>query len=233
MELPEHNNIIQLEIPQSDEIFYFNHDVYDESLHSSHISKEKFNFILTECEKVVCQSHVKKERYDKQDLKLWIYILGIITLITFIIFLIILYYTPRYKHCKDLYWTSITFGLIGIIIIIIILLYNLLNKKVIGKDIDDFVSEDLEIYLSSIQKQLHHGIKFNYDKKRRMIIMSYPNNVIKKSKSKRNEYALLSDQNLLNSNDNRNYNFLDVNSNNNIDSEYHKLNKTNGKKKGE
>ena len=66
-----------------------------------------------------------------------------------------------------------------------------------------------------------------------MIIMSYPNNVIKKSKSKRNEYALLSDQNLLNSNDNRNYNFLDVNSNNNIDSEYHKLNKTNGKKKGE
>jgi len=233
MELPDQYKYEKLEIPQSDEIFYFDHDVYDESILGSLIPKENFNYILTECEKVVCQSHVKKENFDKQELKTWIYVFGVVILVIFLIFLIILYYSPRYKEGKNLYKISIGFALSGIFIIIILLLYNVFKSKRVGKDIDDFVSEDLEIYLSSIQKQLHHGIKFNYDKKRRMIIMSYPNNVIKKSKSKRNEYALLSDQNLLNSNDNRNYNFLDVNSNNNIDSEYHKLNKTNGKKKGE
>ncbi len=233
MELPDQYKYEKLEIPQSDEIFYFDHNVYDESILGSLIPKENFNYILTECEKVICKSHVKKENFDKQELRTWIYVFGGIILIVFLIFLIILYYSPRYKEGKNLYKISIGFALSGIFIIIILLLYNVFKSKRVGKDIDDFVSEDLEIYLSSIQKQLHHGIKFNYDKKRRMIIMSYPNNVIKKSKSKRNEYALLSDQNLLNSNDNRNYNFLDVNSNNNIDSEYHKLNKTNGKKKGE
>ena len=238
MELPAQNKYEKLEIPQSDEIFYFDHDVYDESILGPFIPKENFNYILTECEKIVCKSHVKKEKFDKQELKTWIYVFGGIILIIFLIFLIILYYSPRYKEGKNLYLISIGFALFGIFIIVILLFYNIFKSKNVGKEIDDFVSEDLIKYLSTIQKELSNEIIFSYDKKKKMIIMNYP---LEKKKEtlrrlrleKRNEVALNSEHNLLPSKDLKNLSNLELFSNNNyIGTNFSKLQK-NGKRKGE
>ena len=160
MDLSAKKRITQIKIPQSEEIFYFDHDVYDESILGPFIPKENFNYILTECEKIVCKSHVKKEKFDKQELKTWIYVFGGIILIIFLIFLIILYYSPRYKEGKNLYLISIGFALFGIFIIVILLFYNIFKSKRVGKDIDDFVSEDLKIYLTTIQKEISNEVVF-------------------------------------------------------------------------
>ena len=240
MELPDQYKYEKLEIPQSDEIFYFDHDVYDESILGSLIPKENFNYILTECEKVVCQSHVKKENFDKQELKTWIYVFGVVILVIFLIFLIILYYSPRYKEGKNLYKISIGFALSGIFIIIILLLYNVFKSKRVGKDIDDFVSEDLKKYLNTIQNKLNNDIIFSYDKTKKMITMNYPkeykNENLKKLRlEKRNEVALNSEHNLLNSKDLKNIHNGEIFPiiNNYNDSEFNKFQKKNGKTKGE
>ena len=238
MELPAQNKYEKLEIPQSDEIFYFDHDVYDESILGPFIPKENFNYILTECEKIVCKSHVKKEKFDKQELKTWIYVFGGIILIIFLIFLIILYYSPRYKEGKNLYLISIGFALFGIFIIVILLFYNIFKSKNVGKEIDDFVSEDLIKYLSTIQKELSNEIIFSYDKKKKMIIMNYPLENKKETLrrlrlEKRNEVALNSEHNLLPSKDLKNLSNLELFSNNNYNgTDFNKLQK-NGKRKGE
>ena len=238
MELPAQNKYEKLEIPQSDEIFYFDHDVYDESILGPFIPKENFNYILTECEKIVCRSHVKKEKFDKQELKTWIYVFGGIILIIFLIFLIILYYSPRYKEGKNLYLISIGFALFGIFIIVILLFYNIFKSKNVGKEIDDFVSEDLIKYLSTIQKELSNEIIFSYDKKKKMIIMNYPLENKKETLrrlrlEKRNEVALNSEHNLLPSKDLKNLSNLELFSNNNYNgTDFSKLQK-NGKRKGE
>ena len=238
MELPAQNKYEKLEIPQSDEIFYFDHDVYDESILGPFIPKENFNYILTECEKIVCKSHVKKEKFDKQELKTWIYVFGGIILILFLIFLIILYYSPRYKEGKNLYLISIGFALFGIFIIVILLFYNIFKSKNVGKEIDDFVSEDLIKYLSTIQKELSNEIIFSYDKKKKMIIMNYPLENKKETLrrlrlEKRNEVALNSEHNLLPSKDLKNLSNLELFSNNNYNgTDFSKLQK-NGKRKGE
>ena len=134
------------------------------------ISKENFDNILTECEKVVCKSHVKKAKFDKQELSSWIYTFGIISFIIFIIFLIILYYSPRYSNGKELSIISIVFALFGSLILIIVLIYNIFKKKIIGKDIEDFVNEDLNKYLDKIKKKFTNGINFTYNQKKKMII---------------------------------------------------------------
>ena len=240
MELPDQNKYEKLEIPQSDEIFYFDHNVYDESILGSLIPKENFNYILTECEKVICKSHVKKENFDKQELRTWIYVFGGIILIVFLIFLIILYYSPRYKEGKNLYLISIGFALFGILIIIILLFYNIFKSKRVGKDIDDFVSEDLKIYLTTIQKEISNEVVFSYDKKNKMIIMSYPSeykkeNLRKLRLEKRNEVALNSEHNLLPSKDIKNFSNFELfpNNINYNGTDFNQHQKKNGKLKGE
>ena len=164
MESAEQNNFFELEIPQSDEIFYFNHDVYNTSILPSYISRKKFDDILTECEKVVCKSHVNKTIFEKQELKMWIYIMIIISIIVFLISLSILFYSNRYRHKKNLYLIAIYFAIFGLFILIIVLFYNCFSTKITGKDINDFVFEDLNKYLESINKQFNKKIIFNYDK---------------------------------------------------------------------
>ena len=168
----------------------------------------------------------------------WIYVFGGIILIIFLIFLIILYYSPRYKEGKNLYLISIGFALFGIFIIVILLFYNIFKSKNVGKEIDDFVSEDLIKYLSTIQKELSNEIIFSYDKKKKMIIMNYPLENKKETLrrlrlEKRNEVALNSEHNLLPSKDLKNLSNLELFSNNNYNgTDFSKLQK-NGKRKGE
>ncbi len=174
MESTEQNNYFELIIPQSDEIFYFNHDVYNDSILCSYISRKNFDDILTECEKVVCKSHVNKRNFEKQELKIWIYIMTIISLIVFLISLSIIIYSVRYRHKKYLYLISIYFSIFGLFILMILLFYNICSAKITGKDINDFIFEDLTKFLESINKQYNQKIIFNYNKVRKEIIMSIP-----------------------------------------------------------
>ena len=173
MEFEEINKIHQIKIPQSEEIFYFVHDVYDEKALKPFITKENFDYILTECEKVVCLGHIKKAKFEKQIIKKWIYIFVLISILIFIFFLIILYYSPRYNKGKKLYLISICFGIFGYLILFFVILYNFCKSKIIGKNIEDFVDEELTKYFNQIKTTLDE-INFRYDKKKKMIILSYP-----------------------------------------------------------
>ncbi len=183
MDLEEKKKIHQIKIPQSDEIFYFDHNIYDEKALKPFITKEYLDYIITECEKVVCLGHIKKSKFEKQMIKKWIYILPLISIIILIIFLIILYYSPRYNKGKKLYLTSICFGFFGYLILLSIIFYNFCKKKVIGKNIEDFVDDELTKYFNQIKTNLNE-INFRYDKKKKMIILSYPEKKERKHKNK-------------------------------------------------
>ena len=194
MEFEEINKIHQIKIPQSEEIFYFVHDVYDEKALKPFITKENFDYILTECEKVVCLGHIKKAKFEKQIIKKWIYIFVLISILIFIFFLIILYYSPRYNKGKKLYLISICFGIFGYLILFFVILYNFCKSKIIGKNIEDFVDEELTKYFNQIKTTLDE-INFRYDKKKKMIILSCPEKKERKHKiknklSQRNELFL-------------------------------------------
>ena len=194
MDLEENKKIHQIKIPQSDEIFYFDHNVYDEKALKPFITKEYLDYIITECEKVVCLGHIKKSKFENQMIKKWIYILPLISILIFIIFLIILYYSPRYNKGKKLYLTSICFGFFGYLILLSIIFYNFCKRKVIGKNIEDFVDDELTKYFNQIKTNLNE-INFRYDKKKKMIILSCPEKKERKHKiknklSQRNELFL-------------------------------------------
>ena len=194
MDLEEKKKIHQIKIPQSDEIFYFDHNVYDEKALKPFITKEYLDYIITECEKVVCLGHIKKSKFENQMIKKWIYILPLISILIFIIFLIILYYSPRYNKGKKLYLTSICFGFFGYLILLSIIFYNFCKRKVIGKNIEDFVDDELTKYFNQIKTNLNE-INFRYDKKKKMIILSCPEKKERKHKiknklSQRNELFL-------------------------------------------
>ena len=183
MDLSAKKRITQIKIPQSEEIFYFDHDVYDEKILGPFITKENFDYILTECEKVVCMSHIKKAKFEKQIIKKWIYIFVIISIIIFLIFLLILYYIPRYNNTKTLYYIAFSCGIFGYICLFIIIFYNIFKKKVIGKSIEDFVYEEVTNYFKSVNNNIEE-ISFKYDKKRKMIILSFPEYKQRKNRKK-------------------------------------------------
>lgn len=74
MELNDQKYYSELEIPKSEEIFYFEHSVYDNSQLGQFITKENFDYILTEAEKIVCDCTVRKEKYERLSIKSWVYI---------------------------------------------------------------------------------------------------------------------------------------------------------------
>ena len=132
MELNEEKYYSELVIPKSEEIFYFEHNVYNSQL-EDYITRENFDFILTEAEKVVCKCNVEKEKYEKLSIKNFVYIFGLLSLISFIIYFIILYYGSRYKNGKTLYLISIYFGSFAILLILVLIFYNILKKITHGK----------------------------------------------------------------------------------------------------
>ena len=139
-------NLSSIKIKQSDEIFYFDHNVYNEKYLGKYISKEQLDYIITECEKIVCMCHVKKSQYEKQDIEKFVYILSNVSVASFILFFIILYYFPRIKKKRKIYLFEIYFGVIGYIILLIIIIYNAFKKKTNEKFVNDFINEDLTKY---------------------------------------------------------------------------------------
>ena len=203
MELNDQKYYSELEIPKSEEIFYFEHSVYDNAQLGQFITKENFDYILTEAEKIVCDCTVRKEKYERLSIKSWVYILGIASIISFIIFFIILYNGPRYENGKTLNWISISFGIFALLIILVLMLFNLLKRKTYGKTIDDFIYDQLTKYFARIQNQLSENIYFKYDKKKKALILKYPNPITYKKFSHKNEIILDSEYNLLRSKESR------------------------------
>ena len=203
MELNDQKYYSELEIPKSEEIFYFEHSVYDNAQLGQFITKENFDYILTEAEKIVCDCTVRKEKYERLSIKSWVYILGIASIISFIIFFIILYNGPRYENGKTLNWISISFGIFALLIILALMLFNLLKRKTYGKTIDDFIYDQLTKYFARIQNQLSENIYFKYDKKKKALILKYPNPITYKKISHKNELILDSEYNLLRSKESR------------------------------
>ena len=128
-------------------------------------------------------SHIKKAKYEKQIIKKWIYIFVIISIIIFLIFLLILYYIPRYNNTKTLYYIAFSCGIFGYICLFIIIFYNIFKKKIIGKSIEDFVYEEVTNYFKSVNNNIEE-ISFKYDKKRKMIILSFPEYKQRKNRKK-------------------------------------------------
>ena len=147
-------NLSSIKIKQSDEIFYFDHNVYNEKYLGKYISKEQLDYIITECEKIVCMCHVKKSQYEKQDIKKFVYILSNVSVASFILFFIILYYFPRIKKKRKIYLFEIYFGVIGYIILLIIIIYNAFKKKNNEKFVDEFIYNDLTKYFTSLKPYL-------------------------------------------------------------------------------
>ena len=201
MELNDEQYYSELEIPKSEEIFYFEHNVYNSQL-EDYITRENFDFILTEAEKVVCKCNVEKEKYEKLSIKNFVYIFGLLSLISFIIYFIILYYGSRYKNGKTLYLISIYFGSFAILLILVLIFYNILKKITHGKTIDDLIYEYLFEYFNRIQSQLNENISFRYDKNKKSLILRYPNPLIKKDLYK-NHILIDSEYQLLKNKENR------------------------------
>ena len=201
MELNEEKYYSELVIPKSEEIFYFEHNVYNSQL-EDYITRENFDFILTEAEKVVCKCNVEKEKYEKLSIKNFVYIFGLLSLISFIIYFIILYYGSRYKNGKTLYLISIYFGSFAILLILVLIFYNILKKITHGKTIDDLIYEYLFEYFNRIQSQLNENISFRYDKNKKSLILKYPNPFINKDLFK-NHILIDSEYQLLKSKENR------------------------------
>lgn len=201
MELNDEHYYLELEIPKSEEIFYFDHNVYNSQL-SDYITRENFDFILTEAEKVVCKCTVEKEKYEKISIKTFVYIFGLLSLISFLIFFIILYYGPRYKNGKTLYKISIYFGSFAILLLFILFFYNIMKKITHGKTIDDLIYDYLFEYFNRIKNQLNQNISFKYDKDKKSLILKYPNPLIKKDLYK-NHILIDSEYQLLKSKENR------------------------------
>ena len=191
MDLQE-QNLSHINIKQSDEIFYFEHNVYNEKKLGEYISKERLDYIITECEKIVCMCHVKKSQYEKQDIKKFVYILSNVSVASFILFFIILYYFPRIKKKRKIYLFEIYFGVIGYIILLIIIIYNAFKKKTNEKFVNDFINEDLTKYFLSLKKKFKK-ITFKYNKENKMIILFYPkenDNIIQIKIDKKSEIIL-------------------------------------------
>ena len=198
MDLQE-QNLSYIKIKQSDEIFYFEHNVYNEQYLGEYISKERLDFIITECEKIVCMCHVKKSQYEKQDIKRFVYILSYISVFSFIVFFIILYYYPRIKKKRKIYLFEIYFGVLGYIILLIIIIYNAFKKKTNEKFVDEFIYDDLTKYFKSLKK-IFKNITFQYNKRKKMIILFYPKykeNVIQIKIDKKSEIILETEGNYL------------------------------------
>ena len=153
MDLQE-QNLSHIKIKQSDEMFYFEHNVYNEKYLGEYISKERLDYIITECEKIVCMCHVKKSQYEKQDIKRFVYILSLISVFSFIIYFIILYYFPKIKKRRKMYLFEIYFGVFGYIILLIIIIYNAFKKKNNEKFVDEFIYNDLTKYFTSLKPYL-------------------------------------------------------------------------------
>ena len=109
-------NTKKIRIEKSDEDFFLVHDTYEPSYLSNLITRKEYDNIITEAEKIMCYSSIKKQQYEKIEINLWINLLLLLSIVFFILFMIFLSFAPREKkHNKTLYYISIVFVILSLL----------------------------------------------------------------------------------------------------------------------
>ena len=164
-------NVKKIRIEKGDEDFFLVHDTYEPSYLSNLITRKQYDDIITEAEKIMCFSAIKKQQFEKVEINLWINLLLILTIFLFILFIIFLSTAPRQKkHNKTLYYFSIGFVSLGIFILIIVEIYNNVKKIERGKTLNDFIIKDMKKYCKNVNKNINKNLSFYYDRDEEILI---------------------------------------------------------------
>jgi len=157
-------NVKKIRIEKGDEDFFLVHDTYEPLYLSNLISRKQYDDIITEAEKIMCFSAIKKQQFEKVEINLWINLLLFFTIILFFLYMIFLSIAPRQKkHNKTLYYFSIGFVSLGIIFLIIVEIYNNVKKVKRGKTLNDFIINDMKKYCNNVNKKINENLNFYYD----------------------------------------------------------------------
>ena len=163
-ELNLHESIKKIRIDKSDEDFFLLHDTYEPLLLSKYINRKDYDNIITEAEKIMCFSAIKKQKFEKVEISFIIYVVLFFTLFLFILFLIVLWIAVRNKkYYKILYYFSIGILSFGILLLIIVEFYNNLKKIEKGKTLNDFIVKDMSVFCKKINEKINKNINFYYD----------------------------------------------------------------------
>jgi len=163
-ELNLHESIKKIRIDKSDEDFFLLHDTYEPLLLSKYINRKDYDNIITEAEKIMCFSAIKKQKFEKVEISFIIYVVLFFTLFLFILFLIVLWIAVRNKkYYKILYYFSIGILSFGILLLIIVEFYNNLKKIEKGKTLNDFIVKDMNVFCKKINEKINKNINFYYD----------------------------------------------------------------------
>ena len=166
---PPPHQVSIITITQSNNDYIFKRNTYDPSLLSNHITKTDYNKIIDNAEKVISQSMISKRKYEEIKVPRFVYVLFFSAIVSFIIYMLTLYYAPRRSNGKTLYTISIIFAVIGICIAIGLSLYNICRKIRTGKDLNDFVECDLNLFFGKVNENISHNVKFQYNKDKKVI----------------------------------------------------------------
>ena len=164
---PYHYQVIT--IPQPNNDYIFTRNTYNPHLLSPYITKTDYNKIIDNAEKVISQSMISKRKYEEVKVPRFVYILFFSAIISFIIYMLTLYYAPRRSNGKTLYTISIIFAVIGICIAIGLSVYNICRKIRSGKDLNDFVESDLNLFFGKVNENGSRNVKFQYNKDKKVI----------------------------------------------------------------
>ena len=148
----------------SEEIFFFEHNTYNPLLLSEIITRKKYDEIINGAEKVLCEAFVKKEKYEKIYINVFIYIIYVFIIILFFIYFLLLYFSIRKKNGKKYLKSGLIIAFVGLLLLLFLFLYNILRKQTLGKATEEFVIQDLDNYCLNINKNINENIKFFYNK---------------------------------------------------------------------
>jgi hypothetical protein len=156
-------------IPQPNNDYIFTRNTYNPHVLSPYITKTDYNKIIDNAEKVISQSMISKRKYEEVKVPRFVYILFFTAITSFIIYMLTLYYAPRRSNGKTLYTISIIFAVIGICIAIALSVYNICRKIRSGKDLNDFVESDLNLFFGKVNESGSRNVKFQYNKYKKVI----------------------------------------------------------------
>ena len=164
-------NTKKIRIEKSDEDFFLVHDTYEPSYLSNLITRKEYDDIITEAEKIMCYSSIKKQQYEKIEINLWTNLLLFLAIVFFILFMIFLSIAPREKkNNKTLYYISIVFVILGIIFLIIVEVFNIVKKVEKGKTLNDFIIQDMKKFCKNVNEKINKNLNFYYDGNEEILI---------------------------------------------------------------
>lgn len=189
MELPPKKNIddsffnmencYKISVHLSKDDLIFDRGTYDKDILKNDISKQDYDNIINEAEKIISSCWIKKRKYEEIKTPNWIYMLFLSSLICFIIYMFLLFYSSRRKNGKALMILSIIFAIFGCIIAAMIVIYNLLRQITKQKNLEDFIAKDLNQFCKMINKKISNNLLFQFNKVEKSL-ECFVKNVIKK-----------------------------------------------------